>query len=340
MNPHNYNFWIYRRQIIRNLRTNDPQKEICFTETQIRENPKNNYAWEHRRAVANIYLSYCTADNEFNLTADLLEIDPKNYFAWQHRQWAIAAFKFTNLGLMTNELRFTEQHLSNDVRNNSAWNQRFYVVKQRGRIDFAFVKNEFKFGFDAIKRLIDNESAWSYMRALLQNFGTRKLCQFQPLAIFVDDQYYNKQTSNRHVVAFLIDSKREMILDFCELGHSSELVETQRYLNLCNLMAEKFDRIRAHYWRFAYKQLYFDKIRARRCDAADDDVEGGTVRDDSWKHNFGKAAAEGEETSFIGFVAEGKPIKKLPTSKKENNEKATGIGTDLLFDLMAKFNNK
>lgn len=134
LNSLNYNVWVFRRKILRNLKF-DFEKELCWSEEMIWENPKNFYAWEHRRSIAN---SSCTkAETELNLTEAVLVKDSKNYLAWQHRQWTVKTFKFSNFGLLSNELCFTEKLLDDDIRNNSAWNQRFFILKVAKKIKFS-----------------------------------------------------------------------------------------------------------------------------------------------------------------------------------------------------------
>lgn len=339
LNPYNYNLWSYRRKILKAIKY-DPHKEFCWAEEMIRENPKNFYPWEHRRAVAKLNLSYCDAETELDLTANLLLLDPKSYHAWQHRQWTIQTHKFSNFGLLTCELKFTEQLLNEDIRNNSAWNQRFFIIKQRGKTDFILVKNEFSFTAAKIKIVIDNESAWNYLRGLLSFFpNLKKLSQYQELINYFENLFNENLSRNRHLIAFIIDVKIEMVLEFCE---SSELVHTQKVQALCNLMADKYDTIRRNYWKFVFKKFYYDKIK-RRQDAVCE--SGGTKQDQSWKAKIGKKIVGNQnEETFVAseqqVTGRNKIKKKAEQTKKENAEKARGIGTDLLFDLMNKYNNQ
>jgi protein farnesyltransferase/geranylgeranyltransferase type-1 subunit alpha len=341
LNPHNYNLWCYRRKILRNLKY-DPQKEFCWCEQMVRENPKNFYAWEHRRSIGNSNLSYCDAETELELTENLLRIDPKNYNIWQHRQWAIQTFKFTNFGLLTSEMKFTEEFLIEDLRNNSAWNQRFFILKQRGKVDFTLVKREFNYAIEKIKIVVDNESAWNYLRGILNNFPkVKKIQQFEDFLNFLEKQFYDEKNFNRHLVGFLIDMKIEIVLQNCD---SSEMIQTQKIFEMCNLMAEKFDKMRKNYWKFVYKNFYFEKIKKRHEQELKDEA-GGSKVDQSWKSKIGKKMSdEGKsEETFLATSEQNstkkKNKKKVQLKKSENCEKASHrIGTDLLFDLMSKYN--
>lgn len=337
LNPNNYNVWCYRRKILRNMKY-DPQKELCWTEELIRENPKNFLVWEHRRSVANSNLSYCNAENELILTHNILQIDPKSYHAWQHRQWTIQTHKFSNFGLPTSEMKFTEMMLDEDVRNNSAWNQRFIILKQRGKTDFIFVKREFFFAIRKVKLVIDNESSWNYLRGIIAAFkDVKKLNEYQEFIEYLEMEFNEKHIANRHLIAFLIDAKIEMILESFE---SSELIHTQKVFLLCNLMADRFDKTRRNYWKFVYKQFCFDRIKQRHESNDDADATlGGAKQDESWKQKIGKKHAEEFETNMrVELQLNKKTKKKVVFKKQENCEKATRIGTDLLFELMNKYN--
>lgn len=339
LNPFNYNVWAYRRKVLRTVKY-DARKEICWSEAAIRENPKNFYAWEHRRAIAIVNSNFCDAQTELSLTEAILENDAKSYHAWHHRQWSIRTYKYSNFGLLTNEMNFTAEKLSEDLRNNSAWNQRFFILNLRGKTDFAVVKKEFCFVVEHIKKAIDNESAWNYLRGVLESYkNVQKLAEFQLFENFVENEFYEHKNNNRHLIAFLIDSKIEMILLQCE---SNEIIHTQKVRELCNLMAEKVDKIRRNYWKFVYKKFYYDKIR---CNRKDEDYccKGGAKRNQTWRENIGKKINEEQkdDESFMNLEREMKVKKtknKTEFKKGETCEKAKGIGTDLLFDLMNKYN--
>lgn len=335
LNPNNYNVWSFRRKVLKNIKY-DPRKELCWVEELIRENPKNFYAWEHRRSISNSNLSQCDADTELDLTEDILEKDAKSYHAWQHRQWTLQTHKFTNSGLMKSEVKFTEKMLASDVRNNSAWNQRFFLIKQRGKIDFFLVKKDFSFVVEKIKIVIDNESAWNYLRGILEQFKEiKKLPQYEEFKSFLEKEFYEKHNNNRHLVAFIIDAKIEMVLDEYE---SNELIHSQKVYQLCNLMADRFDKIRKNYWKFVYKKFHYDKIKKRH----ETNEAGGAKEDQTWKTKIGKRMDDkSSETSLLEQPTKDKEKskEKLHFKKSEKHEKASGIGTDLLFEIMNKYNH-
>jgi protein farnesyltransferase/geranylgeranyltransferase type-1 subunit alpha len=342
-NPFNYNFWIFRRKILRNLKY-DPFRELYWCEELIVENANNFLSWDHRRNIANSNLGCCTSTQEFSLTKRVLESNAKNYHAWSHRQWALNTFKYTNMGLLSDEMRFTERAINEDIRNNSAWNQRFFIMSQRGRTDFPLVKKEFKFALEKIKIVNGNESAWNYARGLLQTFGSKRLWQFQELIDYCEHEYNEKNNRGQHVLAFLIDSKIETVLDLYE---SNELTQTQKIYDLCNAMATKHDTMRKNYWRQVYKQFYYDKIM-RRNEKSDMNVGdgGGVVQDESWKRKFGKKHESDKIDPHMtandeGSIDRNKAKKKANVKKKLRNvkEKPIHLGTNLLNELMDKYNN-
>lgn len=267
LNPLNYNLWIYRRKILRSFDSYDRRKELQFTEEIIRCNPKNFQAWEHRRAIlssgVNGSLS-CSegsalADIEMNLTESILVADPKNYSAWQHRQWTVKTFRFYNSGLFRGEFEFTDVLLCDDVRNNSAWHQRFFVLLQSGRIDFAVVRREIRYVIEKIEQINGNESAWSYLRGIIDVFpNARRVEEIEKFLIrLCDVEYHVNKNRTPQLVGFIIDMKIDWILE----QPANESAETGRVLNMCQLMAEQFDTIRASYWMFVARKLLFDKIK-------------------------------------------------------------------------------
>lgn len=257
MNPFNYNVWCFRRKILKNIKY-DPQKEICFSEEIIRNNPKNNQAWEHRRSVAINGLNFCDVETELDLTHSILKEDSKNYHAWQHRQWTLQTFKFSKSGLLQREFNYTDEMICEDIRNNSAWNQRFYVLRQQGKYDFIIVKREFCYVIEKVKQVLNNESAWNYMRGINDIFpNIRKLPQYDDFLNFLCRELYENKNHCPQLVSFIIDMKIDIILNFCE---SNEMIQTNKVHNLCILMSEQLDTIRSNYWKFVSKKLLFDKI--------------------------------------------------------------------------------
>lgn len=292
-NPQNYNFWIVHRKILKAFKFN-PYKELLWIEELILEYPKNFICWNHRRIIASLNITCTNASTELKLTERILVNNSKNYFAYAHRQWAINTFKYQNLGLLTEEMRFTAELINEDIRNNSAWNQRYFIINQRGKIDFILIKKEFQFALQKIKMANFNESSWNYLRALLTKFGTKKLYQFQDAIDFCENEFYQEENECPQIIAFLIDYKIEMILDDVI---SDSLLNGQKVLELCNLMATRYDKIRKNYWKFVYKQFYYDKIMKQR-EKNDNVDDGGIKEDDSWKFKIGKKFSNDQSTIY------------------------------------------
>lgn len=278
MNPINYNFWMIRREILRKINY-DPHRELLWVEEIIVENPKNFLSWNHRRIIANLNLACVSSSIELKLTDQVLQRDAKNYFAYSHRQWSINTFKFENLGLLKEEMKFTTKLIEMDIRNNSAWNQRFFVMKQLGKFDFVLVKSEFNFSLKNIKKVNCNESAWNYLRGLLENFGTKKLYQFNEIKDYCEHELVEKKNCNPLLIAFYIELKIEMILDDVI---SDSILNSQKVYELCNDMATRYDKFRKNYWKFVHKKFFYDKIMKRK-EKFGDDSKGGIGEDETWK---------------------------------------------------------
>lgn len=90
-----------------------------------------------------------------------------------------------------------------------------------------------------------------------------------------------------------IDAKIEMILDDVL---SDSLLNAQKIFELCNLMATEYDKIRRNYWKFVYKQFYYDKVIKRM--EKNDVVGGGIKEDDSWKAKVGKKFIDEQNLMF------------------------------------------
>lgn len=261
LSPLNYNLWIYRRRILRSINSYDRTKELQFTEEIIRSNPKNFQAWEHRRTMLNADLSSsATAEFELSLTESILVDDPKSYNAWKHRQWTLKTFRFSNSGLMRDELAFVDSLICEDARNNSAWNQRFFVLLQTGRCDFAVVKREIRYVIEKIEQINGNESSWNYLRGIIDSFpNAKRLEEYEQFVERLHVEYHENKNHTPQLVAYIIEMKIDWILGQCEA--SRETIQTGKVLNMCQLMAEQYDPMRASYWDFIARKLLFDKIK-------------------------------------------------------------------------------
>lgn len=264
-------------------------KELQFTKEIIRTNPKNFQAWEHRRVILSSNLMDVSASTELDFTESILSDDPKNYSAWKHRQWSLKTFRFSNSGLMRTEFDFVDSLICADMRNNSAWNQRFFVLIQSGKFDFAVVKREIRYVIEKIKQLYGNESSWNYLRGIIDVFpNARRLEEIEKFLDLLHFEFHENKNRSPQLVAFIIDMKIDWILNHCECG--SEMIQTNKVLNMCHLMAEQLDTIRSNYWNFVARKLLFDKSK---CDNRRQDFKASSNL--NWKYKIWRSVNEEDE---------------------------------------------
>ncbi|KAK6621548.1 hypothetical protein RUM44_001355 [Polyplax serrata] len=247
LNPANYTVWQYRRDLLKYLKK-DLLEELHYTRSMIEANEKNYQVWHHRRVIVQWLQD---PSHELRFTEIILASDAKNYHAWQYRQWVIKTFNLYN-----NELEFVERLLEDDVRNNSAWNQRYFVIKGTTNFTPNVLQKEVDFTIGKINLVVSNESAWNYLRMLMshcivQSDIHEKVCNF------CKDLYHNKST-NPFLLAYLVDLCDEMI----QLNLDNSFFNIKLALQLCELLENKYDKIRCHYWSYIARTLSskYDKV--------------------------------------------------------------------------------
>ncbi|XP_014225559.1 protein farnesyltransferase/geranylgeranyltransferase type-1 subunit alpha [Trichogramma pretiosum] len=242
LNAANYTVWQYRRDILKELGI-DLKDELIFIEVMIRCNFKNYQVWHHRKVIIE-WMNDPSEELEF--TAAILEKDDKNYHAWQHRQWAISFFN-----LFDNELEYAEHLIEKDIRNNSAWNQRYYVVSNTTKFESDVLEREVNYALDKILEAPSNESSWNYLRGIMMhdkdggmgyNRSILKKCE----------ELYNNNCRSPHLLSCIIDISQERIS--CNEPKDS-LFHTDKALELCTDLEEKYDKIRKKYWKYISQKI-------------------------------------------------------------------------------------
>lgn len=141
-------------------------------------------------------------------------------------------------------MAFVESLLNNDVRNNSAWNQRYFVVNNHLGWSDLNVQKEICFSLEKIKLVKNNESAWNYLRGVLLH-DKRGLSGNAVVTSFCEELYKNKCRSP-YLLAFLIDICDEAL----KKGENNSLHNANRAMELCQALANKYDKIRSKYWNY------------------------------------------------------------------------------------------
>ncbi|KAG8182475.1 hypothetical protein JTE90_020394 [Oedothorax gibbosus] len=236
VNPSNYTVWHYRRILLKELKK-DLNQELEFVSVICEDTLKNYQVWHHRQVVVE---ELNDASKEKKFTAKILAFDPKNYHAWQHRQWVIRKFN-----LWDDELEFVTELLEDDIRNNSAWNQRFFVINHTTNISEGVSDEEIQFTLKSIEKAPNNESPWNYLRGILQDGGFTKRPEVKSFA----EELYEKGCRSPHLMGFLVDCYEEELL-----ANNNEEIYNKAY-ELCFSLFDKYDPIRAEYWKFIGRNL-------------------------------------------------------------------------------------
>nr|CAH7752926.1 unnamed protein product [Callosobruchus chinensis] len=238
-NPANYTVWQYRsfcfrREILKGL-NKDLTEELNHIQKVILKHSKNYQVWHHRKVLVE-WLG--DASQEKYLTETVLAKDAKNYHAWQHRQWVIKTFK-----LFDGELEYVDSLISDDVRNNSAWNQRYFVINNTTGFTDEVLDREIDYTLFHIKTVTENESAWNYLRGLLLH-DKGGLSKNKNVTDFCEELY---QSGNRS--PFLLAVIVDMCCEQLNEGGGDSRYTPQRAKELCEEMINKYDTIRANYWK-------------------------------------------------------------------------------------------
>lgn len=207
----------------------------------------------------------------------MLAKDAKNYHVWSYRQWLVRRFA---LWEGCGEMRAVEKLLAMDVRNNSAWNHRWFLVFARQVEDQSFsvseevMDREMEFAKSAIKMTPQNESPWNYYRGLLRKRGAplnedEEVISFAKT--FADPQKPDEIRST-HALDLLAEAWGGGLDPSSSTGdqrkeniQSVEIARTRKIQagRALDLLANKFDPIRANYWNYRKSLLGLPEERMR-----------------------------------------------------------------------------
>ena len=166
----------------------------------------------------------------------------------------------------------TEGLLSKDVRNNSAWNHRWFLVFGREmedkdfRIGEAAMRRELDFVKAAIRLAPQNESPWNYLRGLLRKKGTRLGEDEEAIAFageFADVEKPGEVRST-HALNLLAEAWEDETKSkggLLEVGRTMQKSKMKAGVAL-DLLADKYDPIRANYWNYRKSLLGLGKETA------------------------------------------------------------------------------
>lgn len=249
LNAAHYTVWIYRSKILSAISA-DLNEELEWLNETALAHLKNYQIWHHRQYLLD---RIGRPDGEVRFVNKMLEQDAKNYHVWSYRQWLVRRFELweeesvvDGEGTKASELGETERFISEDVRNNSAWNHRFFLVN--GREDFEGVKDaqirkrEIEFAQKAVRRAPQNQSPWNYLRGSLDRAGVG-LSELQGFC----EEFASLTDESKVRSSHALDVLAEI--------YGQEKKEKRKAEKAYDLLALKFDPIRANYWYFLKSRL-------------------------------------------------------------------------------------
>jgi protein farnesyltransferase/geranylgeranyltransferase type-1 subunit alpha len=246
---------LYRASIIKALHK-DLREELQWLNRVALRRSKNYQIWQHRQNIVNDLSELPLGEVDF--LATVLGNDAKNYHVWSYRQWLVQRFDLwpptqtTDLSSSTpSELSFTETLLEEDVYNNSAWNHRFFVLFGRDKVDPSYQwdptkiadavwDHEIQFAKEKILLAPQNISSWNYIQGVQRKCG-RELRELEDFTLQFGNPDRAEDVRSSHALDLIADIRA-----------TSKSDSARRALDL---LAERFDPIRANYWKWRMDQL-------------------------------------------------------------------------------------
>lgn len=263
MNAAHYTVWLYRFKIVKALGIS-LEDEFKWLNGVSLEHLKNYQIWHHRQLLLDALYAQIAeqpdeikrlARNEADFLRVMLEEDTKNYHVWSYRQYLVRKLGMWN----PQELGATQSLIEDDVRNNSAWSHRFFLVfsdpnnstpgshatEHDARIPADIVDREIRYAKEKTLVAPQNQAAWNYLRGVLVK-GGRKLADEEEFATQfaqgIEEEGAEEAVTSSHALDFLADV-------YAEKG---EAARAERYLDR---LANKWDPVRAGYWKYRKLQL-------------------------------------------------------------------------------------
>ncbi|KAF2750024.1 protein prenylyltransferase [Sporormia fimetaria CBS 119925] len=236
LNPAHYTVWLYRAQTLSALNRN-LREEIKWLNPTALKHLKNYQIWHHRQTIID-RLGSCDGEQEF--VEQMLEKDAKNYHVWSYRQWVVRRF-----GLFGDEgeRKWCEGMMERDVRNNSVWNHRFFVVfgGLKGEVEEGLLKRELEYAQDAVRKAPQNECPWNYIRGVLRQ-AKKPMSTVKEFAKEFADLEKPDEVRSTHAL--------DLLADIYEEEKKNDEAKTA-----LDLLANKYDPIRAKYWEYRARSL-------------------------------------------------------------------------------------
>jgi len=243
MNPAHYTVWLFRAKTLFTLNA-DLRAEMTWLNPTALKYLKNYQIWHHRQTIVD---KLDSADGEQDFISAMFEADTKNYHVWSYRQWLVKRFGLWDKG----ELENVEEMLKKDVRNNSAWNHRYFLVFGRGEGDVGenVFNREMSYAKAAIYMAPQNQSPWNYLRGILR-------CAKLPVSSLKDFALEFAPTDRPE------DIMSSHALDLLAEIYAEEGNKKEEAAKVLDMLAQKYDPVRANYWNFRKAQLETPSVAA------------------------------------------------------------------------------
>ncbi|ORX91592.1 hypothetical protein BCR34DRAFT_501358 [Clohesyomyces aquaticus] len=232
LNPAHYTVWLYRAKVLDQIGANLAD-EISWLNPTALQHLKNYQIWHHRQTIID---KLGSPEGEGPFISTMLEQDSKNYHVWSYRQWLVKRFDLFDEA----ELAWTESMIEADARNNSAWNHRwFLVVGRKGgqALEESIVDREIQYAKAAIRKAPQNQSPWNYLGGVVRRAQLPASSLKDFVLEFADLDEPDKVFSS-HALDLLADIYTQ---------DEDKKDEARKALDL---LAVKYDPIRAHYWNY------------------------------------------------------------------------------------------
>ncbi|KAL6709676.1 CAAX geranylgeranyltransferase alpha subunit [Coniothyrium glycines] len=232
MNPAHYTVWLYRAKNVSQI-GRPLQDEIAWLNPTALKHLKNYQIWHHRHTIIDALGS---PEGEAEFISTMLEQDSKNYHVWSYRQWLVKRFDLFD---EPEELKWTHSMIAADVRNNSAWNHRYYLVVggPGGKPSQEIAKREIEYTEAAIRKAPQNQSPWNYLLGIVRAAELPK-SSLKSFALEFADVDKPDDIYSSHALDLLADI-------YAEEENNRDNAE-----KALDLLATRYDPIRANYWNF------------------------------------------------------------------------------------------
>ncbi|SGZ51076.1 CIC11C00000003743 [Sungouiella intermedia] len=236
-----YTTWQYRYTIIKHLKK-DLFEELDWCELVALENEKNYQIWNYRQRIIDDILADEETASKFDYKRELpilrmmLLQDSKNHHVWSYRKWFVEKF-----GLFDNasEIEFVTGAIDADLRNNSAWTHRFFLRAKGSGFDTGF-DDEVQFCQSRIDVCPQNPSSWNYLVGMYAR-SERKLGELKEFC-----EKYGDVTQDKIASSFAVETMAKIAVEEKNGDRARQLYE---------MLAEKYDPIRANYWRYMKERV-------------------------------------------------------------------------------------